>query len=81
LGIEEALTLLRKYAFDRLISREKEDHMRIKHPYKPFPIDRLEAAVSAVPLDAFPAAERELTTFGRAHRFWCACILEALRPR
>lgn len=44
--------------------------MRMEHPYKPFPIDRLEAAVNSVPLENFPAAERELAAFGSAYRFW-----------
>jgi hypothetical protein len=49
--------------------------MRAAHPYAAFPIERLEAAVRAVPLDSYPVVERELADFGRAYRFWCAAVL------
>lgn len=44
--------------------------MRERHPYAPFPIDRLQAAVEAVPLDSFPVVERDAATFGPSYTFW-----------
>lgn len=46
-------------------------HVQENHPYASFPIERLEAAVQAVPLDSFPVVERELAVFGAPQRFWC----------
>ena len=54
---------------DRAASIQREMHMRDSHPYAPFPVARLEAAVAAVPLEAYEPAERSMTTFGRAYRF------------
>ena len=54
---------------DRAASIQREMHMRDNHPYAPFPVARLEAAVVAVPLEAYEPAERSMTTFGRAFRF------------
>lgn len=54
--------------------------MRLRHPYAAFPVDRLEAAVNAVPLDSFPVVEREAAVFGPAYKFWCA-HLTCLRKR
>ncbi len=48
----------------------QEEHKRLVHPYQAFPVDRLEAAVAAVPIDDFPVLERELAMFGPAYRFW-----------
>lgn len=53
----------------RAASIQREMHMRDSHPYAPFPVARLEAAVAAVPPEAYEPAERSLTAFGRAHRF------------
>jgi hypothetical protein len=44
--------------------------MRQQHPYAPFPVDRLAAAVEAVPLDSFPVVERDAAVFGPAYKFW-----------
>lgn len=58
----------------RAASIQREMHMRESHPYAPFPVARLEAAVAAVPLEAYEPAERSMTTFGRAFRFRCRSL-------
>ena len=62
----------------RTVQLEAEAHKKTAHPYAPFPVERLEAAVTAVPLEAFPTLERELASFGPAYRFWCAQGLHVL---
>lgn len=55
----------------REVSDRRMRHVQENHPYASFPIERLEAAVQAVPLDSFPVVERELAVFGAPQRFWC----------
>lgn len=47
------------------LSRSQQDHILKMHPPSPFPTDELEAAVKAVPIDAYPRRERKLAKFGR----------------
>lgn len=47
----------------------KDAHLSDAHPYAPFPIARLEEAVSGVPQEAFSPEEIELTRFGQSHSF------------
>lgn len=54
----------------RQATLKRSDHVLEAHPYRAFPVDRLEAAVKAIPLESFPVVERELATFGSPHRFW-----------
>lgn len=64
----------------RIATQVRNEHTRNAHPYRAFPIDRLEAAVKAIPLEEFPVVERELAGFGSPHRFWCvAHVLSSLR--
>ncbi len=49
----------------------RNEHVQQVHPYRAFPVDRLEAAVKAIPLESFPVVERELAAFGYPHRYWC----------
>ena len=53
------------HAFSALPARSQQDHLVESHPYSPFPTELLEAAVSAVPLGAYPERERKLAQFGR----------------
>ncbi|KAK9807716.1 hypothetical protein WJX72_007062 [[Myrmecia] bisecta] len=55
----------------------KEWHEQESHSYVPFPVERLEAAVAAVPLDAYPPAQRVLAEFGRSHRFRSVAVTKA----
>ena len=55
----------------REVSDRRTRHVQENHPYASFPIERLEAAVQAVPLESFPVVERELAVFGAPQRFWC----------
>ena len=57
----------------REVTQKRTAHTQEVHPYSAFPIERLEAAVTAVPLDSFPVVDRELAQFGAPHRFWSAC--------
>jgi uncharacterized membrane protein YgcG len=43
----------------------QQEHLNDVHPYKPFPLEQLEAAVAAVPLESYPRQERLLAQFGR----------------
>ena len=54
----------------RGVQLEAEEHKRRAHPYAPFPVQRLEAAVTSVRLEAFAAFERDLARFGPAYHFW-----------
>ncbi len=54
----------------RALEASRGEHMRLQHPYTPFPIDRLEAAVRAVPLESFPVVQRDAAVFGPAYKFW-----------
>ncbi|KAL4857574.1 5'-3' exoribonuclease 2 [Chlorella vulgaris] len=47
------------------VSRIQQEHLNDVHPYKPFPLEQLEAAVAAVPLESYPRQERLLAQFGR----------------
>jgi XRN 5'-3' exonuclease N-terminus len=49
----------------RELSRSQQEHFKEKHPFKPFPTDTLEAAVTAVTEDQYPPRERRLARFGR----------------
>jgi hypothetical protein len=49
----------------RELSRSQQEHFKEKHPFKPFPTDILEAAVTAVSEDQYPPRERRLARFGR----------------
>ncbi|KAH7622955.1 putative 5'-3' exoribonuclease 2 [Nannochloris sp. 'desiccata'] len=49
----------------RDLSRSQQEHFKEKHPFKPFPTDLLEAAVTAVREDQYPPRERRLARFGR----------------
>jgi hypothetical protein len=49
----------------RELSRSQQEHFKEKHPFKPFPTDILEAAVTAVTEDQYPPRERRLARFGR----------------
>jgi hypothetical protein len=51
------------------LSRSQQEHLREKHPYKPFPTEELEAAVYAVPPEKYPPRERRLARFGREMLF------------
>lgn len=51
------------------LSRSQQEHLRAKHPYKPFPTAELEAAVNAVPAERYPPRERKLARFGREMAF------------
>ena len=53
----------------REASVTREAHSRAEHPYAPFPVTRLEAAVAAVPPERYLPAERPMTAFGNAWRF------------
>ena len=44
-------------------SNARAAHAAEAHPYKPFPVTELEAAVAQVPLSNFEEAERVLTQF------------------
>ncbi|KAK9840629.1 hypothetical protein WJX81_005592 [Elliptochloris bilobata] len=63
---EKVITLRRSV---KAASLQREMHMRDCHPYAPFPLARLEAAVAAVPVQAYGPAERSMTAFGHAYRF------------
>ena len=56
------------------LRRDTEDarfkHVLAAHPYEGFPIDRIERAVAAVPLQSFPDSERHLLGFGVSHAYW-----------
>ena len=58
------------------LRRDIEDarfkHVLAAHPYEGFPIDRIEQAVAAVPLQSYPDSERHLLGFGVSHAYWCA---------
>ena len=43
--------------------------MNAAHPYSPFPVERLEAAVAAVPEEAFAADEAALNRFAQPYLF------------
>jgi len=49
----------------RELSKSQQEHFKEKHPFKPFPTDVLEAAVTAVGEDQYPPRERRLARFGR----------------
>ena len=49
----------------RDLARSQQEHFKEKHPYKPFPTQELEAAVTAVPHERYPPRERKLARFGR----------------
>ena len=53
----------------RLPCCSQQEHLYEAHPYRPFPTDALEAAVAAVPLEAYPERERKLAQFGREFVF------------
>jgi len=53
----------------REASVTREAHARAEHPYAPFPVTRLEAAVAAVPPERYLPFERPMTAFGNAWRF------------
>ncbi|BDA46842.1 probable 5'-3' exoribonuclease 1 at N-terminal half [Coccomyxa sp. Obi] len=61
----------------RALEATRAEHMRLQHPYAPFPIDRLEAAVRAVPLESFPVVQRDAAVFGPAYKFWRGSDSEA----
>lgn len=75
LGHVDAACAIARPLTCRNVQLEAEEHKKTVHPYAPFPVERLEAAVTAVPLEAFPAVERELACFGPAYRFWCVRAL------
>ena len=52
-------------------TNKRNEHVQQVHPYRAFPVDRLEAAVKAIPLESFPVVEQELAAFGSPHRYWC----------
>eukprot|EP00887_Chlorella_sp_A99_P007336 scaffold2.g7336.t1 len=52
------------------LSRSQAEHLVEQHPYKPFPIAELEAAVAAVPLDRYTGREQRLIQFGREFVFF-----------
>ena len=45
--------------------RDFDQHVHDAHPYAPFPIDEIEAAVAAIPVGSYPAEERALAAFGK----------------
>jgi len=49
----------------RELSRSQQEHFKEKHPFKPFPTDVLEAAVTAITEEQYPPRERRLARFGR----------------
>lgn len=53
----------------RSLRSKKESHMNAAHPYSPFPVERLEAAVAAVPEEAFAADEAALNRFAQPYLF------------
>ena len=57
----QTATLLLRCSAD---SNARAAHAAEAHPYKPFPVNELEAAVAQVPLSNFEEAERVLTQFG-----------------
>ena len=57
--------------FCRDATNKRNEHVQQVHPYRAFPVDRLEAAVKAIPLESFPVVEQELAAFGSPHRYWC----------
>ncbi|CAL8471458.1 g11000 [Coccomyxa elongata] len=61
----------------RALDASRGEHMRLQHPYTPFPIDRLETAVRAVPLESFPVVQRDAAVFGPAYKFWRGSDSEA----
>ena len=52
-------------------TNRRNEHVQQVHPHRAFPVDRLEAAVKAIPLESFPVVERELAAFGCSHRYRC----------
>ena len=57
----------------REVTRIRTAHTQEVHPHSAFPIERLEAAVTAVHLASFPVVDRELAKFGAPYCFWLAC--------
>eukprot|EP00873_Tetraselmis_striata_P021257 jgi/Tetstr1/441521/TSEL_029751.t1 len=53
----------------REVERERAAHVRATHPYKPFPIRRLEQAVLSVPEAGFEGPDAELLSFGFSYSF------------
>ena len=47
----------------------RELHMSEKHPYQPFPVDRIEKAVKNVPVNEFSVQDNALFSFGEAYVF------------
>ncbi|KAK2079950.1 hypothetical protein QBZ16_002345 [Prototheca wickerhamii] len=45
--------------------RDFDQHVHDAHPYAPFPIGEIEAAVAAIPVGSYPAEERALAAFGK----------------
>lgn len=43
--------------------------MNSAHPYAPFPVERLEAAIAAVPQEAFAADQVDLNRFAKPYLF------------
>ncbi|KAK9803810.1 hypothetical protein WJX73_001771 [Symbiochloris irregularis] len=50
--------------------KAQDEHNKAAHPFRPLPIDRIEAAVQAVPASQYPPHERRLMHFGPSYRFW-----------
>lgn len=51
------------------LRHQREAHLDSEHPYKPFPIDRIEQAVAAIRPETMSPAQQELCHFGRSHSF------------
>ena len=66
------MNALNRLCGHRVASQAKARHMHEAHPFEIFPIERIEAAVQAVPPALFPEHERRLLHFGPAFCYWCA---------
>ncbi|KFM26843.1 5'-3' exoribonuclease 1 [Auxenochlorella protothecoides] len=52
------------------LSQAQVAHMEEAHPFQPFPVDDVEAAVAGVDVRQYPSAERPLAGFGRDVQIW-----------